>query len=152
MKVKKIVTIFIALVVVALATTSTHAGNAYYDNNGATAGSGNSSANWSTSTADWTYDATGSSATFVWNNGDSALFSAGSDQTASINVTTTSALTVSNISQNLGKVRILSGTGGGTLTMAGTSINLNTGQRNSGDYDLRVDTVIADSGSGTLIT
>lgn len=124
----------------------------YWDINGATAGNGSATpaGTWSTSTASWSTDSTGSSATQVWNNanGDNAIFSAGSDATGAFTSTVTGGVTVGNITQNIGKV--LLGTGAsGAITLSGASI-ITTTRGASGDFDLRVNPVI--SGTGASIT
>jgi len=137
----------IAGVCLALASLpDTASAAAYWDINGATAGSGVVAAGtyiWSTGVANWTADSTGSSATNVWTNGDSAIFSAGTDATGQFNVTN-GGVTVGDITQEEGRIRITNG----TLTLAGSSTTINTQTRVSADYDIRIDSAIADSVAG----
>jgi autotransporter-associated beta strand protein len=125
----------------------------YWDINGATAGSGGAypSGTWSTTATNWTLDATGASMTTVWSNGNSAVFSAGTDQTGTAKtfiVTASSGILVSNITQQQGLVRL----SGAALTPVGTSMNITATNNNANDYDLRIDQTIADSGYGTTVT
>jgi fibronectin-binding autotransporter adhesin len=103
----------------------------------------NTSATWSTGSSTWNTASDGTGTTQVWANGDSAIFSAGSALTGSYTLTN-SGVTVDNITQEEGRVRISSN----TLTLADTSMSINTQTRVSGDYDLRIDSVIANSGAG----
>ena len=125
----------------------------YWDTNGATAGSGGTApaGTWSTTATNWTLDSTGSSATTGWTNGNSAVFSAGTDQTDNTKkfiVTVSGSVIVNNITNKNGEVRIT----GAALTPSGTTLTINTINNNANDYDLRIDSVIADSGSGTTVT
>jgi autotransporter-associated beta strand protein len=130
----------------------------YWDTNGVTPGSGTNGAPsgiWGTTNANWSLDPTGSSATSFWTNGNSAVFSAGNDQT---NLSKLFLVTVTNIPQSVivnaitnknGQTRIV----GGALTPAGASFAINVATNNhAADYDLRIDSVLNDSGAGTTIT
>lgn len=129
----------------AILLTCAHGADVYWDINDTTAGAGGTApaGTWDTGTTNWSSDSTGSSAAAVWANGDSAIFSAGSDATGTFTVTN-GGVTVDNITQEEGRVRVSSG----TLTLADTSMTINTQTRVSGDYDLRIDSLIADSGAG----
>ncbi|HEX9048045.1 MAG TPA: hypothetical protein VF988_13555, partial [Verrucomicrobiae bacterium] len=133
-----------ALAAVALSTLSARAANLYWDINGAAAGAGGATpaGTWSTSAANWTTDSTGASATAVWNNGDNAVFSAGTDATGNYSVTV-SSVTVSNITQNLGRPHLVSG----TITLAGATNYYTVNTRVSGDYDVRIDSAVAGTGN-----
>lgn len=136
----------LTLVSAIMLTCVTRGADVYWDIDGATAGAGGASpaGTWDTgTTANWTTDSTGSSATQVWTNGDSAIFAAGSNATGQYNVTN-SGVTVDNLTQQEGRVRIMSG----TLTLADTAMIVDTQTRVSGDYDLRIDSLIADSSGG----
>ncbi len=128
-------------------SSSLHAADAYFDINGATAGSGATATGttaWDISTtAVWSADSTGASATTVWTNGDSAIFSAGSDA-ANVRTLTNAGVTVDNITQQEGRVLINSG----TLTLADTSMAIDVQTRVSGDYDLRINSIVANSSGG----
>ena len=103
----------------------------------------NTSLNWNTSTATWNSAPDNSGTTNAWTNGDSAVFSAGTALTSNYTLTN-GGVTVDNITQQEGRVRITSG----TLTMADTSMIIDTQTRVGGDYDLRIDSVIANSSGG----
>jgi autotransporter-associated beta strand protein len=129
-----------------LLTCAARGADVYWDIDGATAGAGGASpvGTWDTgTTANWTTDSTGSSATQVWTSGDNAIFSAGSNATGTFDVTN-SGVTADNITQQEGRVRIISN----TLTLADTSVIYDVQTRVSGDYDLRINSVIADSSGG----
>jgi MYXO-CTERM domain-containing protein len=128
-----------------LLTCSARGADAYWDIDGATAGAGGTApaGTWSTANANWSTDSTGSSATQVWTNGDSALFSAGSNATGTFTVTN-SGVTVDDITQQEGKFLI----SGGTLTLADTSMTIDTQTRTTGDYDIRISSTIVNSGAG----
>jgi autotransporter-associated beta strand protein len=125
-----------------------HATDVYFDNNGAKPGSGASSANWNTNSSNWSSDPAGASPTQVWTNGDNAIFSAGTDGTGSFNLTS-DYVTVNNLTHKHGRIHIL----GGTLTLADTSMIVDTQTRVSGDYDLRIDSTLADcrEGASTIV-
>lgn len=72
-----------------------HGATAYWDTNGATAGSGNAGGTWGNAT--WSADSTGTSATTNWVNGDIAVFAAGTDGTGTYTVTLGSPVTASGI-------------------------------------------------------
>ena len=55
------------------------AGTLYWDVNGETPGSGNAGGEWSDGASNWSTDASGSSLPTPWINGESAVFSAGTD-------------------------------------------------------------------------
>jgi fibronectin-binding autotransporter adhesin len=129
-------------------SSSVLAADAYLDINGATVGSGATATGttaWDTSSsAVWSTDSTGASSTAAWINGDSAVFSAGSDA-ANVRTLTNAGVTVDNITQQEGRVLINSG----TLTLADTSAIYDIQTRVSGDYDLRINSIIANSSGGT---
>jgi autotransporter-associated beta strand protein len=105
----------------------------------------NTSLNWNTSTATWNDAADGSGTTSVWVNGNSAVFSAGTGLTAGPYTLTNGGVTVNNITQEEGRIRISSN----TLTLADSESVINTQTRVSGDYDLRIDSVIDGAGAIT---
>ena len=139
----KLVSAFAALTV----SSSVFAADAYFDINGVTAGSGATATGttaWDTSSsAVWSTDSTGASSTAAWINGNSAIFSAGSDA-ANVRTLTNAGVTVDNITQQEGRVLI----SGSTLTLADTSAIYDIQTRVSGDYDLRIHSIIADSSGG----
>src|SRR5438874_1302553 len=63
------------------------AGTKYWDINGATAGAGGATptGTWNNSTANWSTSSAGDVVTAPWVDGDTAVFSAGSDATGSFN-------------------------------------------------------------------
>lgn len=123
------------------------AADVYFDLNGTTTGSGATSgtgtANWDAATANWTTDTTGASASQAWTNGDSAIFSAGTDGTGTYQLFN-GGLTVDNITQQETKVRITNN----AITLADTAMTLDVQTRKTGDYDVRIDSVLADSVAG----
>jgi len=114
--------------------TSARAADVYWNNTSLT---------WSTATATWNTAADGTGTTQNWNNGDNAVFSAGTALTAQYNITN-GGVVVDNLTQEEGRVRLQNG----TLTLADTAMVIATQTRVSGDYDIRIDSVIADSGAG----
>jgi fibronectin-binding autotransporter adhesin len=105
----------------------------YWDVNGATAGASNTAVatgTWDTTTTNWTGDSTGSTATVVWTDGNTAIFSAGSPATA----TGTFTVTVS-----------------GTRPVAGLTINTGTITMATGVVSLGTSAMTISSGA-TLIT
>ncbi|QJE97462.1 beta strand repeat-containing protein [Luteolibacter luteus] len=95
-----------------------HAATLYFDTNGATAGSGNAAGTWDSGT-NWTADSAGASATVGWTNGESAVFSAGTDGTAVKAVTLAGAVaTPSILLEEVGLVNIT----GGTIDITGGSV------------------------------
>lgn len=94
------------------------AANLYFDTNGATAGSGNAAGAWDSGT-NWSTDATGAIATVGWTNGQSAVFSAGTDGTATKAVTLAGTIaTPSILLEEVGLVNIT----GGTIDITGGSV------------------------------
>lgn len=120
----------------------------YWDTNGASAGSGNSAANWGG--YNWTTDVTGSSATAQWVDGDSAVFSAGTDGTSAWTVTIDANRTITTPSVRFAQTgsKTLSGgtivVGGGTLNS--TALGFAAG---NGD-DITINSVLAGSGGLTI--
>jgi autotransporter-associated beta strand protein len=91
----------------------------YFDANGATAGSGNVAGAWNTGT-NWSTDAAGSTATTAWADGNSAIFSAGTDGVGAWTATVTGTIaTPSILIQEAGAKTIA----GGTITIGGGAIN-----------------------------
>ncbi len=94
------------------------AANLYWDTNGATAASGNVGGTWDTGT-NWSTDATGATAAVAWTNGQSAVFSAGTDGTATKTVTLTGTVaTPSILLEEVGLVQIT----GGSIDITGGSV------------------------------
>lgn len=124
--------------------------NTYWDIDGATADAGGVApgGTWSTSATNWTTDSTGSSAAAIWSNGNNAVFSAGTIATNQFNVTN-SAVTVNDITQEEGKIRILTTTSS-AISLFDSSSTVTVNKRNTGDYDVRIDPAILDAGGGTV--
>ncbi len=126
-------TLFTVAVLLALALT--HAGNVsasimYFDTNGATAGSTNSTTQqtWNTGTADWTTDSTGSIATGTYVDGSDAVFSAGTNAVSTYNVSTAGNKIANSVTVEEGTITFLPSTtpptrtiGGGGITLASTA-------------------------------
>lgn len=90
----------------------------YFDTNGATGGSGNAAGTWDSGT-NWSTDPTGAIATVGWTNGESAVFSAGTDGTATKAVTLAGTVaTPSILLEEVGLVNIT----GGSIDITGGSV------------------------------
>src|SRR5882672_8911641 len=91
---------------------SLQAGTVYWDLNGATAGAGSSggaaTGNWGIGTANWGNSA-GTAATANWVDGDSAVFSAGTDASSSYVVTVNTPIAVASILREEGAPTISAG-------------------------------------------
>ncbi len=122
-----------------------HAANLYWDTNGATAGSGNASGSWNAGT-NWTTDAAGTSAPVAWSDGETAVFSAGTD---GVNLTATITGTVVTPA-------IIIEEAGNTVTLAGGTIESGGGSINSSalgvvtDRNVNITSVIAGAGGLTI--
>ncbi|MES2657953.1 MAG: autotransporter-associated beta strand repeat-containing protein [Verrucomicrobiota bacterium] len=129
-----------------LLTASTALGaNAYWDTNGATAGSGNAGGTWGNTT--WTLDATGASATGAWVDGNSAIFSAGTDGTGGGGWTVTLAAPVTTPSITFAQAGSKTITGN-TLTIGGGIID--SSAVNNVNDDIIVNSALAGSGGLTI--
>lgn len=123
------------------------AATVYWDTNGATAGSGNTGNSWGG--ANWTSDAAGTSATAAWVDGDSAVFSAGTDGNGTWTVTL--ATTVSTPSITFAQTGTKTIAAGGTInigggTIASTALGFAPG---NGD-DININSVLAGAGGLTI--
>ncbi|MCP5533179.1 MAG: autotransporter-associated beta strand repeat-containing protein [Akkermansiaceae bacterium] len=96
------------------------AGTLYWDTNGATAGSGSGSADWDTG-FNWTTAAAGDIPQVAWTDGETAVFSAGTDG-LSFTATVTGTVTTPSI---------VIEEAGNTVTLAGGSINIGGGSIDS---------------------
>lgn len=107
------------LAFIAAAAPLTHAETLYWDTNGSTAGSGNSGGVWDTgTTTNWNATADGTGSTQDWADGDSAVFSAGGDGTATKTVTLDGIIkTPSILLEEVGLVNL----SGGTIDITGGS-------------------------------
>ena len=158
---------------------ATNGADPFWDLNGTTAGSGGTggtapSGTWSTSLANWNPVAAGTSATAVWNNGDAAVFSAGSNATGSYTVNVSGSITASTITFEEGTVTLggistpaltISGAGGvtinstinGTTTFASSlgtvvlSDNVDSAWTNNSSQDFVVASGVKIGDKGTLI-
>lgn len=95
----------------------------FWDLNGTAAGAGGTggtmpNGTWSTSVANWNPLSDGTGTTAVWNNGDAAVFSAGSTATGNYTVTVSGSVTASSITFEEGTVT-LAGTSTPVLTISG---------------------------------
>src|SRR5439155_6377823 len=111
-------TVLLLLSLVTFCSASVQAAIKYFDVNGATAGSGVTATTytWGPTDALWSTDPAGASGTAIWVNGDSAIFSAGSD--AAGNAYTLSATTPHNVPS----IRVKDG----TVTLSSSSANATT--------------------------
>ena len=122
------------------------AADLYWDTNGATAASGNAAGAWDTGT-NWSADAGGAVATTGWTNGSSAVFSAGTDGTATKAVTL--AGTVATPSILLEEVGLVNITGGMIDITGGAVFNTSVLAGNTG-RSLTWTPVITGTGALTL--
>jgi fibronectin-binding autotransporter adhesin len=107
-----------ALMTATVSILPSPAANLYWDTNGATAASGNAASAWDTGT-NWSTDPTGAAATTGWTNGSSAVFSAGTDGTATKAVTLAGTVaTPSILLEEVGLVNIT----GGTIDITGSAV------------------------------
>src|SRR6185436_4309221 len=114
----------LSLLAFGLTATSLQAVDQYWDLNGATAGSGGATpiGTWDTSTANWSPDPLGTRPVTIWGNGNTAVFSAGSDATGLFTVTV-AAVGAGGIRIEEGSVQLT----GGNVSMAAGTITLNSG-------------------------
>jgi fibronectin-binding autotransporter adhesin len=97
---------------------SAPAGTLYWDTNGTTTGSGNAGGAWDSGT-NWTTDPTGALAGVAWTNGESVVFSAGTDGLATRTITLGGTVaTPSILLEETGPVNLT----GGSINIAGGSI------------------------------
>ncbi len=101
----------VCLAVGILGAQKAHAGTAFWDVNGSNAGAGGPAATgtWDGSTANWNPLDDGTGSVAVWNGGDTAVFSAGSDATGGFNVTVSGTQSAGGITFEEGKVTLNSG-------------------------------------------
>jgi autotransporter-associated beta strand protein len=153
-----------ALLTATATVLSAPAGTLYWDTNGATAGSGNAGGTWDSGT-NWTTDPTGASATTGWTNGESVVFSAGTDGLATLNITLGGAVsTPSILLEEIGLVNLSGGSidvSGGSIFdtsvlggIGGRSLTWSTALTGSGNLTLAAhgDTSAAGGGSNTIFT
>jgi hypothetical protein len=89
---KRTPVILIPLLWLVLASTSANAALSYWDSNGSTTGAGDTpTGTWDADTI-WTSDPNGAGATNAWSDGDTAIFSAGTDATNAYTVTINSTV------------------------------------------------------------
>ena len=131
----------------------------YWDTNGATPGSGDTGGDWDVGT-NWTTDAPGSIATTGWLDGESAVFSAGTDGTSQRAVTITGTVeTPSILLEESGLVNLQGGTldiaGGSTFDTSaagnggGRSMTWSSNITGTGDLTLAVNGNTSDTGGGS---
>lgn len=122
---------------------SAQAGNLYWDTNAATAGSGNAAGTWDTGT-NWSTDSTGASATTAWVNGESAVFSAGTDGTGGYTVTLAGTVSTPSILVEEAGAKTIAG---GTINIGGGSIS--TAAAGTGNT-FTISSILAGSGGLTV--
>jgi autotransporter-associated beta strand protein len=131
---------------VLLTGTVANAATAYWDTNYTTAGSGNTGSSWEG--VNWTTDSTGSSETVIWNDGDSAVFSAGTDGNGSWTVTLGSTITAPSITFAQTGSKTISG---GTINIGGGTINSTAlGFAPGNGDDININSVLAGTGGLTI--
>ena len=85
--------------------TLVHAAALYWDTNDAMAGCGTGNSDWFAN--NWSTDPAGTVATTLWVGGSDAVFSAGSDATGSLNITTSSThVLIGNLSVEEGSINV----------------------------------------------
>lgn len=136
-----------------IVTFSTSAGETYLLSAGASTISAadvhwnDASTNWNTSTATWNTAADNSGTNQPWVDGNNAIFS-------TTGVTGTGPTTLTNGGVMVNDITLVSGAprriqvSSGALTLADTDMTIDVQERISGDYDLRINSVIANSGGG----
>jgi fibronectin-binding autotransporter adhesin len=124
------------------------ASNRYWDANGSTAGSGNTSGAWSTGTANWNLNSDGTGATSPWVAGDLAIFSAGSDGTGAFSASIFGTQSVAGIDFLEGTVTVTFG----TLSLTGADdINVAFNRAATIDSIIAGSAGLTKSGLGTLV-
>jgi autotransporter-associated beta strand protein len=120
---KKALLLLMTLVGLALSSASLHAALSYWDGNGTDPGAGPAPTGlWSTDPLFdnfWTYDSTGAGASNTWVNGDTAVFSAGTDATNAFDVFVdlTSPPSVGGLIFEEGQVTVAPASAGAAITM-----------------------------------
>lgn len=140
-------------VLLGLITQTDLAAQLYWDLNGSTAGSGANSTNgtWANNNAagnrNWTSNSAGTTTTARWNDGNTAVFSAGTDATGSYTVTISGTVVTPSLILEEGDLTISSG----SLSLTGSA-----GIQVAGSSSLTINSTIGGtaglnkSGSGTL--
>ena len=104
----------------------------YWDIDGPVPGAGGPapSGTWDSSAANWSPAEAGDVATEAWQEGQSAVFSAGTDATGSFNVTLVGSNTASSVNVRQGTVNLVnSGTLAGTLVLGAGTLTVTSGAR-----------------------
>lgn len=135
----------------------------YWDANGSAAGSGNIGGFWEVGLGNWNANADGTGSTTNFNNGDSAVFSAGTDGVGTYTVTLNNTIKTPLIQlEEIGLVTLAGGTidvtGGTTINTSvlgattGRSLNWNPIFSGTGNLTLAVhgDSSIGGGGSNTI--
>jgi autotransporter-associated beta strand protein len=121
----------------------------YWDDNGATTGTGNTGGNWTD--AKWSLDSTGESATGNWDNagggGSAARFSAGINGTGHTVIADDDAAILTAVFVEEGNILIADGTAG-DLNLNGAAVQVDTATGTS----LTVSEILADHGGGDGIS
>ncbi len=133
------------------AGTASAQNTVYWDINGATAGSGNAGGTWNSPS--WSLDPTGASDTAAWVDGDSAVFSAGTDGTGTWHVTVSSAITTPSITWKdpfaaSGNYHNIDG---GPINIGGGALNSSAlGFAPGNGNDVNINAVLAGAGGLTI--
>lgn len=144
--------LIILLVVVGVSVNSAQGQILYWDTNGATSGAGSSPAGtWSTASSDknWTTNSAGTVTSVAWTNGNTAVFSAGTDATNSYTVTVSGNVSTSGITVQEGNPTL----SGGIVTFSDSSpdIVVATGSTLTFNSQIAGTNGITKSGAGTLV-
>ncbi len=161
---KATISTLLPLICVSLFGASLHAATNYWDLDGANPGAGGATpaGTWDTgTTANWSTDATGGTATIAWTDNDDAIFSAGADATGSFAVNVSGTPTVGTLTVEEGAITISGGTAlniGGGMALKGiidvlpsrtlTISSAITGGDNSGSITKGIS---GGTGTGTLV-
>jgi fibronectin-binding autotransporter adhesin len=138
---KKTALTLAAAVALAMPALAAHAAVMYFDTNGATDGSTNSTAQqtWNTAATDWTLDSTGNTATSTYVDGSDAVFSAGSNAVSAFTVSTAGSKIANSITIEEGTLTFTPSTtpptrtiGPGGITLAPTANGTLTFNDNNG--------------------
>lgn len=136
--------VLLALAIVAMLSGRAWAAFAYWDTNGATAGSSGgttASGTWSSSGGNWSTSSAGTVATGNWVSGNSAVFSAGTNATSTVAGSTITVTGTQTVGPTSGSASVTIEEGLVTLTGTG-SVAVGTGiVRLNAGTELSIDTV-----------
>ena len=136
----------VALLTATASGLSARAGTLYWDTNGTGTGSGNAGGTWDSGT-NWTTDPAGALAGVAWTNGESVVFSAGTDGLATRTVTIAGTVaTPSILLEETGPVNLT----GGSIDITGGSIFNSSALGAAGGRSMTWTSAIIGTGNLTL--